>query len=105
MPQSLLDCRSLLTGSAAASSLAASAPPAPLPNIILILTDNLGYGDLGCYGSTKHQTPHIDRLAREGMRFTNCLAASGWNSSSTASVVGSWCCPDPLHLKKIRTII
>lgn len=87
MPQSLLDRRSFLTGSVAASSLAASAGPAPLPNIILILTDNLGYGDLACYGSTKHRTPHIDRLAREGMRFTDCYAASGVCTPSRAALL------------------
>lgn len=41
------------------------------PNIILILADDLGYGDLGCYGNPVNQTPNIDRLAREGMRFTD----------------------------------
>jgi len=41
------------------------------PNVVVILADDLGYGDLGCYGATKVQTPHCDRLAREGMRFTD----------------------------------
>ncbi|MCH8828531.1 MAG: sulfatase-like hydrolase/transferase, partial [Planctomycetes bacterium] len=41
-----------------------------LPNIIYILADDLGYGELGCYGQKWIKTPHIDRLAREGMRFT-----------------------------------
>ncbi len=41
------------------------------PNIVLILADDLGYGDAGCYGATKISTPNIDRLAREGMRFTD----------------------------------
>ncbi len=41
------------------------------PNIIFILADDLGYGDLGCYGQTKIKTPHLDRLATEGMRFTD----------------------------------
>ena len=40
------------------------------PNIIYILADDLGYGDLGCYGQKKIETPHIDELARQGMRFT-----------------------------------
>jgi arylsulfatase A len=40
------------------------------PNIVLILADDLGYGELGCYGQTKIRTPNIDRLAKEGMRFT-----------------------------------
>ena len=44
-------------------------PPTSRPNIIIILADDLGYGDLACYGNTTHRTPHIDRLAREGIRF------------------------------------
>ena len=46
------------------------------PNIILIFVDDLGYGDLGCYGATKVQTPNIDRLAKEGRRFTDAHSAS-----------------------------
>ena len=46
------------------------------PNIIFILADDLGYGDLGCYGQKKIRTPNIDRLAAEGMRFTQCYAGS-----------------------------
>lgn len=52
-------------------------PPAPRrPNIIFILADDLGYGDLGCYGQTKIKTPNLDRLAAEGMRFTDFYAGS-----------------------------
>ena len=53
-------------------ALAAGAAPqrALFPNIVFILADDLGYGDLGCYGATKVKTPNIDRLASEGMRFT-----------------------------------
>ena len=46
------------------------------PNIIFILADDLGYGDLGCYGQKRIKTPNIDRLAEEGMRFTQCYAGS-----------------------------
>lgn len=44
------------------------------PNIILILADDLGWADLGCYGNAFHETPNIDRLAREGLRFTQFYA-------------------------------
>jgi arylsulfatase A-like enzyme len=46
------------------------------PNIIFILADDLGYGDLGCYGQKVIQTPNIDRMAAEGLRFTDCYAGS-----------------------------
>jgi arylsulfatase A len=46
-------------------------PKATAPNFVLILADDLGYGDLGCYGNPKNRTPHLNRLAREGMRFTD----------------------------------
>jgi arylsulfatase A-like enzyme len=46
------------------------------PNIILILADDLGYGDLGCYGQKKIPTPHLDRLAADGVRFTQFYAGS-----------------------------
>src|SRR5947207_818407 len=52
-------------------------PPAPRrPNIILIVADDLGYGDLGCYGQTRIQTPNLDKLAAEGIRFTDFYAGS-----------------------------
>ena len=44
------------------------------PNMVFILVDDMGYGDLGCYGRRDIQTPHIDRLAREGVRFTEHYA-------------------------------
>jgi len=46
------------------------------PNIIFIMADDLGYAELGCYGQQKIETPHIDRLAREGMRFTDYYTGS-----------------------------
>jgi arylsulfatase A len=57
----------LLLATSSWSPLAA----ATKPNIVFILADDLGYGDLGCYGQTKIKTPNIDRLAADGMRFTN----------------------------------
>ena len=61
----------LLTALLLAPLAALHAADAPKPNIIIILADDLGYGDVGCYGATKIKTPNIDRLAREGMRFTD----------------------------------
>jgi arylsulfatase A-like enzyme len=55
-------------------ALSSSVAEAQKPNIIFILADDLGYGDLGCYGQKRIQTPHIDRLAREGLRFTDFYA-------------------------------
>jgi len=52
------------------------------PNVILINADDLGYGDLSCYGATKVKTPHIDRLAKEGMRFTDAHSPSAVCSPS-----------------------
>ncbi|WP_449284320.1 sulfatase-like hydrolase/transferase [Maioricimonas rarisocia] len=46
------------------------------PNVVLIFVDDLGYGDVGCYGATKVKTPNIDRLAKEGRRFTDAHSAS-----------------------------
>ena len=57
------------------------------PNIILINCDDLGYGDLGCYGSMRNRTPHIDRLAQEGMRFTDFYMASPVCSPSRAAMM------------------
>ena len=46
------------------------------PNVIFILADDLGYGDLGCFGQKKIRTPHLDRMAREGMRFAQHYAGN-----------------------------
>src|SRR5690606_32322205 len=57
----------------AAASIAGAAPAAK-QNIILILADDLGWADLGCYGNTYNETPAIDRLAQQGVRFTQFYA-------------------------------
>ena len=57
------------------------------PNIILINCDDLGYGDLGCYGSTRNDTPHLDKLAAEGLKLTECYASSSVCSPSRAALM------------------
>ncbi|MGI6543129.1 MAG: sulfatase [Limnochordia bacterium] len=57
------------------------------PNIIFLLIDDLGWRDLACYGSTFYETPHLDRLAREGMTFTQAYAAAPVCSPSRASIL------------------
>jgi arylsulfatase A-like enzyme len=57
------------------------------PNIIFILVDDLGWADLGCYGSTFYETPNLDRLAKEGMRFTDAYAAAPVCSPTRASIL------------------
>ena len=59
-------------------SVLAAAPRRP--NIVVIMADDLGYGDVSCYGAKSLKTPHIDRLAAEGLRFT-----SGYCSASTCT--------------------
>jgi arylsulfatase A-like enzyme len=61
------------------------------PNIVLINCDDMGYGDLGCYGSTKNRTPHLDRMAAEGLRLTDFYMASPVCSPSRgAMLTGSY---------------
>jgi arylsulfatase A-like enzyme len=67
------------------------------PNIVLILADDLGYGDLGCYGQQRIQTPNIDRLAAEGVRFTQAYAGS------TVCAPSRCCLETGLHTGHART--
>jgi len=57
------------------------------PNVILIFADDLGYGDLSCYGSKTIKTPHLDRLAKEGMKFTDFYVAQAVCSASRAALL------------------
>ncbi len=78
----------LAAGLTAASALAATARP---PNIVFILADDLGQRDLGAYGSTFYETPHLDRLARDGAKFTDAYAACPVCSPTRASILtGQW---------------
>ena len=68
------------------------------PNIVLIFCDNLGYGDIGCYGSTKNRTPNLDQMAQEGMRFTSFYVTSGVCTPSRASLM-TGCYPRRVNLQ------
>ncbi len=59
----------------------------PPPNVVLILADDLGWADLACYGSRLHNTPHLDALARTGMRFTNAYSPSPVCTPTRASLL------------------
>jgi arylsulfatase A-like enzyme len=67
------------------------------PNIIFFLVDDLGWSDLGCYGSSYYETPNVDRFAREGVRFTSAYSACHVSSPTRASILtGKY--PATLHL-------
>jgi arylsulfatase A-like enzyme len=68
-------------------ALASAAATHVRPNIVLIIADDLGYGDLGCYGATKIKTPNVDRLAAEGVRFTQGYAPSSTCTPSRYSLL------------------
>ena len=75
----------LLTSGLAFPLLGAYAQKTPKPNIIYIMCDDMGYGDLGCYGQSYISTPNIDNMAKEGMRFTQAYAGSPVSAPSRAS--------------------
>ncbi len=74
-------------GLLAATAAGAGPADARPPNFIVIFCDDLGYGDLGCYGSTKNRTPHIDALAGRGIRFTDFYSSSPVCTPSRASLM------------------
>jgi arylsulfatase A len=59
---------------------------APKPNVLVLLCDDLGYGDLGCFGHPRIKTPHLDQLARDGVRLTACYAGAPVCSPSRAAL-------------------
>lgn len=70
-----------------ASSFARAADETARPNVVVFLVDDLGWTDLGCYGSTFYETPNIDRLAARGVRFTDAYAACPVCSPSRAALL------------------
>ena len=77
----------LILLSSSLSGAASPDPPAPPPNIVIIFTDDQGYGDVGAYGATGFQTPNLDRMAREGVRFTDFYVAQSACSASRAALL------------------
>ncbi len=80
------------------------------PNVVLIVCDNLGMGDIGCFGSTLHRTPNLDRMSAEGLKLTNFYVASGVCSPSRAAFMTGcyprrvgmhWTEPDGLVLRPV----
>jgi arylsulfatase len=96
MPVSCLFMAGLLLGLTAAGlraedSLAADRKSDNQPNIVLIVADDMGFGDLSCQGAEDIRTPHLDRLARQGTRFTNfCVAQSVCTASRAALMSGCY---------------
>lgn len=72
------------------------------PNVVLILADDLGYGDLGCYGSTRNRSPHIDRLATDGVVLTDFYMSSPVCSPSRAALM-TGCYPQRVGLGRGET--
>ena len=95
--------RDFLEGSLAAAALSLlprwPSPQPEHPNIFFILADDLGYGDLSCYGRPDYRTTHIDRLAREGLRFTsNYTAAAVCTPTRVALLTGRYPARLPIGL-------
>ena len=86
----------LLRGSGPPFDSAQDKPPAAKPNFIIIFTDDQGYQDVGCFGSPKIKTPRLDRMAREGMKFTSFYAQTVCGPSRAALMTGCY----PLRVAK-----
>ena len=87
-----------VNASAELSFILTNAAPAAIPrraSIIFIQVDGLGYGDLSCYGQTKFQTPNLDKLAADGMRFTNYFVAATAAESHATLMLGKNSAPAP----------
>jgi len=104
----------LLLACACVLELPAAAPARP--NIVLVLADDLGYGDLACYGAKDVRTPHLDKFAAEGLRFTSCYTGHANCSPSRAALmtgrtstrvgVRNWIPEEsPVHLRRSEITI
>ena len=89
MPRCASYLPSGICGFACAAGCRRAAPPskAAPPNVVIIFCDDLGYSDIGCFGAEGFETPNLDRLAREGRRFTSFYSAQAICSSSRAALL------------------
>ncbi|MCK4998547.1 MAG: sulfatase [Anaerohalosphaera sp.] len=84
----------------ASFKLSANTPKLQKPNVIIIFTDDQGYQDIGCFGSPKIKTPNLDRMAQEGMRFTDFYSANSVCSPSRAALL-TGCYPPRVGITKV----
>ena len=81
-----------------AAVTSASAAPAALPNVVLIFCDDMAYADIGSYGAKGYKTPNLDRLARQGVKFTDFYVAQPVCSASRAALL-TGCYPNRVGIK------
>jgi len=87
-----------MSGATAAGRIHQSVAEVGRPNVVFILTDDVGYGDISANGDTKVKTPNIDRIANEGIRFTNAYApAATCTPSRYALMTGEYAIPQTRH--------
>lgn len=99
-PTMKLTRRSLFRSAAAAPAAARAAADAP--NFVFLLSDDHSWSDLGCYGNTAVRTPHLDRMAREGMRFNHCYVAAP-QCSPNRSAIFTGCTPHTTATSRLHT--
>lgn len=81
---------SALAGACVCDLGVTAAPVNPKPNLVLIFIDDMGYGDIAPFGSTKNRTPHLERMAQQGMKFTSFYAAPVCSASRAQVMTGSY---------------
>ena len=93
-----------VTGPAQSEKLKTKTNPQKQPNVIFIYADDLGYGDLECYGAKNVQTPHVNQLAESGVQFTNAHATAATSTPSRYSMLTGntffrhpLCCPSAVR--------
>ncbi|MAG56638.1 MAG: arylsulfatase [Planctomycetes bacterium] len=83
----VLGCVSAAVISSSALATPQTAAPARLPNLVVIFIDDLGYADIGAFGAKEYATPHLDRMAKEGRRFTDFVSSTAVCSASRAALL------------------